>query len=425
MREFQFTSSFFGVVLSARLAFSKRSWPYVMALVVPWILCSGQRCLTRLAGMAPHPRHLASYYRFLSDGKFRLEVFFHCLFKLIVATFPANPLTLVLDDTLVPKWGHGIFGTGVHFDHCARPRPGFIWGHDWLVLAVVVQVGPYAWVALPFWVSLYRPKKRCRRGEFRTRHQLAQAALEAVRSWYPGPILLLADGAYNNRSLVRPARALGMHVVSRLRKDARLRAASPARQPRGKRGRKPTWGPWLPRLGTLAKQGRAFTTETVHIYGHVVTLRLRELVAYWPPLGAVVKVVITRDPKRPTRVAYLLSTDVTHSAVDIVERFARRWTVEQCFVVAKGALGFGSPEVRKPRSVVRHAALTLALVTWIEVWWKRCHPRGRRRSFTAKLGALREHVVTEVILASGPRTKRAHRNAGGIGKLFRIATEAA
>jgi hypothetical protein len=38
-----------------------------------------------------------------------MELFFKCLFDLIVNTFKVTALTLVLDDTLKPKWGRGIF----------------------------------------------------------------------------------------------------------------------------------------------------------------------------------------------------------------------------------------------------------------------------------------------------------------------------
>jgi len=38
-------------------------------------------------------------------------VLFRCLFELIVRTFRIRELTLVLDDTLCPKWGRRIYGT--------------------------------------------------------------------------------------------------------------------------------------------------------------------------------------------------------------------------------------------------------------------------------------------------------------------------
>jgi hypothetical protein len=354
-----------------------------------------------------------------------MPVFFKCLFDLIVRTFRIAELTLVLDDTLSPKWGRGIFGTAFHFDHTARPRAGYLWGHNWVVLAVVVQVGTRAWVALPFWVALYRPKKTCPRGQFRTRHEMAVETLRAVRGWFSGPIRLLADGAYANKSLVGPARKLDIQVVSRLRADARLREAKPRKQPKGKRGRKPKHGPWLPRLSTLARQAREFETVSVRIYRKTVTLRLREVVAWWPPLACEVKVVIARDPKRPKRVAYLMTTDLALTAVEVVEAFSRRWTIEQMFSVAKNQLGFDSAEVRKERSVIRHAALTMAMITWVEVWTRTFRRPLSPRPFAAKLAAVREEAVMQTIFASGPRRRGLREMAGTLAALFSTATRAA
>ena len=425
MKRFMISSSFLGVVLSAKVAFSKRSWPYLAATTLPWLLCAGQRCITRLAALGSHRRSLSGYYRFLSEGKWRMGLLFRSLFDLIVSTFRVTKLTLVLDDTLSPKWGRGIFGTGSFFDHAARPRPGYIWGHNWVALAVVVQVRPVGWVALPFWMALYRPQKSCRSGEFRTRHQLAAEALKAVRSWFSGPVLLLADGAYANASLVGPARELSISVVSRLRSDARLREVQPRPQPPGKRGRKPKHGPWLPSLKTLAGRGRSFVTETVSIYGKTVTLRLREVVAWWPALECAVKVVIARDPRRKERVAYLVTTDLMMTAREVVEAFARRWTIEQMFSVAKNQMGFDSAEVRKERSVTRHAALAMAMVTWVEVWARRSGGNLSARPFSAKLAAVRQEAVMKTIFASGPRRKGSRRIACTLAELFTTATRAA
>lgn len=425
MKRYTLSSSFLGVVLSAKVAFSERSWPYLAACAVPWLLCAGQRCVGRLAALGKHRRSLSGYYRFLSDGKWRMEGFFRSLFDLVVRTFRIADLALVLDDTLSPKWGRGIFGTAFHFDHTARPRAGYIWGHNWVVLAVVVPVGARGWVALPFWVALYRPKKTCPRGEFRTRHEMAAEALGLVRGWFSGPILLLADGAYANGSLVGPARKRGIQVVSRLRADARLRESQPRKQPKGNRGRKPRHGPWLPRLSRLARQRSKFKILAVAIDGKTVTLRLREVVAWGPPLACAVKVVIARDPRRPKRVAYLVTTDLALTAVEVVESFARRWTIEQMFSVAKNQLGFDSAEVRKERSVRRHAALALAMITWGEVWTRLFRRSLSARPFAAKLAAVREEAVLQTIFASGPRRQGSRRIAGALATLFSAATRAA
>jgi hypothetical protein len=52
---------------------------------------------------------------------------------------------------------------------------------------------------------------------------------------------VVADGAYAKADFLKPAKALGMTVVSRLRKDAALRTL-PGPRPAGKRGRPRTYG---------------------------------------------------------------------------------------------------------------------------------------------------------------------------------------
>ncbi|MCX7805676.1 MAG: transposase [Planctomycetota bacterium] len=113
------------------------------------------------------------------------------------------------------------------------------------------------------------------------------------------------------------------------------------------------------------------------------------------------------------------------SAKQVVEMFARRWPIEQLFSVAKGQMGLDSAEVRKERSVRRHAALCMAMVTWVEVWvYRRC-PELRERSFCRKLAALRSESIQETIFASGPRTKGSHEIASGLAALYATATSAA
>ena len=414
------------IVFSGRGAFSKRSWPYLLAIVMPWVLCAGQRCMSRMAALGSHRRSRSGYYRFLSEGKFRVELLFRLLFDLILKTFPTVALMLVVDDTLCPKWGKGIYGTGTHFDHVKRPRAGFIWGHDWVVLAVVVQVGETAWVALPFWISLYRTKKTvARKGEFKTRLELTVEALQAVRTWFSGPILLLADGAFNNASLIVPIRSLGIELVSRLRNDACLHDPAIPRRPKGTRGRKPRHGPRLPSLKKLSRARSAFKRIKVAIYGKSVTLLVREFEAFWDPIKAVVKVVITKDPRNSKRVAYLMTTDLAMTATAVIEAFGHRWSIEQLFSTMKGTLGLDSAEVRTERSVKRHAALTVAMATWVEVWAWRRNVLLRARSFSAKIASLRQQIVARVIFDSTPRAMRSRRISKGVASLFSAATSAA
>lgn len=412
------------VTVTARAAFSKRSWPYVLALGIPWILCAGQRTIKRMASMSSFRRSASAYYRFLSEGKWRLPLLYGSLLQLIVDNFRPKELLLVLDDTLCPKWGKQIYGTSSYFDHVHRPRPGYIWGHNWVVLAAVVSVGKCS-VALPFWIGLYRSKKDCPEAQFHTRHEMAVAVLHMARALFPGPIRLLADGAYGNDSVIARIEELNIKLVSRLRSDAVLRRPAPTRKAKGSRGRPAMHGARLPKLKGMARCTKSFVPLRVSIYGKSVHLLVREFEAYWPAVRRVIKVVITRDPRNPKRIAYLFSTDLGLTALQVIESFSQRWTIEQLFNVAKNQMGLGTAEVRKQRSVLRHAALSMALITWTEIWAFRKHPRSSARSFVQKLASLRAETITATVFEAGPRARGSRRNAQDIGTLFTAATSAA
>jgi hypothetical protein len=226
-------------------------------------------------------------------------------------------------------------------------------------------------------------------------------------------------------SLVTRSSDLRIELVSRLRVDASLHAVNPPRRAKGRHGRKPKHGRRLGKLSALARSRSAYRLERVMIYGRSVHLLLREFEAYWPALKRVIKVVITQDPRRPRRHAFLVTTDLRLSAIEVVESFAQRWTIEQLFTVAKNHMGLDTAEVRKERPVLRHATLCMALITWTEIWAYRTRPLTWARSFGQKLASLRAETVTSTVFASGPRTRRSRRIAGRLGELFMSATSAA
>jgi hypothetical protein len=417
-------SSFLQVVLSAKPAFSVRSFKILLAIATPWMLCRGQRVITRLHALADAPVSRSAVYRFLSDGKFRVLVLFRTLFELIVLTCRVERLVLAVDDTLCPKWGKTIFGAAKYYDHVRRPNPGYVWGHNWVVIAVVVEFGHGVFVSLPFWISLYRSEKTCRPDEFKTRLELTANALDAVRTWFSGDITLLGDGAYNTNTIVSNADRLDMRFVSRLRIDAKLRAPNPPARTK-KRGRPAKYGPYLPTLKTLMSDIDAFRETTVRIYGKTVRLLVRDFVAYWPAIGRTIRVVITRAPSQPNRVAVLSSTDISMSAESVSEWFSRRWSIEQLFSELKEQLGLDSAEVRKEKSVIRHSALCVAMSTWIHIWWIIKTGKDRSTPFSQQLSALRESVVAQTIFDSGVRGTAGLKMTHTLSRMLSVATAVA
>lgn len=413
------TSDFSEIIFNFRLAFSKRSWPYLCATAIPWLIQSGQRHIRRLCHGAELRRHEAGFYRFFSHFKFRPEVFFKSLLLLIIQSFQLTKLLIAVDDTLCPKWGRHIFGTAPFWDHVKRPRAGYIWGHNWVVLAVVVELFGVP-VALPFWVSLYRPKKNCPEADFRTKLELTIEALRKVQTWISLKIFLVADGAYNNQETLRPLKAMNISLTSRLRFDAVLRKSLPQRKRRKKRGRKPKYGRRLPTLTAMAQSNRGWKRIRVKIYGKLVSLNYKSFVAWWPKASLQLRVVIVRDPSRRRKPTYLSSTELDLSPRGIIQRFSWRWPIEQLFADVKAWLGLDSAEVRSPKSVLRHAIFAFALVAWVRVWAQKhlIQDHNPPVSFLGQLSELRTGLMTETIFSSILRERLSKRNCRDLASLM-------
>nr|WP_234023993.1 transposase [Sorangium cellulosum] len=67
----------------------------------------------------------------------------------------------------------------------------------------------------------------------------------------------------------------------------------------------------------------------------------------------------------------LVSTDVTMAPKDIIEHYAKRWSLETTFQEPKGKLGFEQPRSRTERAVERTAPFTLLLYTLVVLWHAR------------------------------------------------------
>ena len=160
-------------------------------------------------------------------------------------------MLLAIDDSPTKRYGPKVEGAGIHHD----PTPGpaghpFCYGHIWVTLAVIVRHSCWGTIGLPIFSWLYVrqqdvpkiPKRH--RWTFQTKlQQAADLVLRAAEMLYGvgKQVWVVVDGAYAKRPFVRPAMALGVTLVGRLRKDSALRDLPP-REKRTRRGRKRKYG---------------------------------------------------------------------------------------------------------------------------------------------------------------------------------------
>ena len=115
--------------------------------------------------------HWSRFHRFFSHAAWDLDALFMYLAKLVVTILaPGSTLQWAVDDTLCRKRGLTLYGTGMHHDPLISSRAKSLvsWGHDWVVLCLLV-VNPF-WApskvfALPIVVRLYRNRQGLTKGK--------------------------------------------------------------------------------------------------------------------------------------------------------------------------------------------------------------------------------------------------------------------
>src|SRR5512135_3275811 len=330
----------------------------------------------------------------------------------------ADRLTLALDDTPTQRYGPQVQGASIH--HNPTPGPAgspYVYGHVFVVLGLLVHHEVWRTIALPLLARLYVRKKDLpgidpkHRPEFRTKLELAVELLKWASAWLGllgKPLWAVVDGAYAKAPFLKPAKSLGVTVVSRLRKDAALRGV-PAPKPPGRRGPAPTYGPDKIDLAKRAGQRRGWSSGAFDLHGERVVKRYKTFLATWRPAGGVIRVVLVDEPTG--WVAYFC-TDPEATVADILAAVADRFTLETAFRDCKEVVGAGQQQVRFVWASVGAFHVCLWTFTMTEAWaWGRTVEElvdrsaspwddpARRPSHADKRRAWRRALLREEILA--------------------------
>lgn len=330
-----------------------------------------------------------NYYYFLQPlGRKSSELAERLLTLLLVRLETGPRVLLAVDDSPTKRYGPKVQGAGIHHN----PTPGpvdqkFLYGHVWVTISLVLRHPLWHTIALPLVGLLYVRAKDVAKlpakhgWTFRTKLQLAvERALAFARLAQTAgkTVWIVADGAYAKRPFLRPLRARGLVVVSRLRMDAALRSMPPAPRP-GTRGRPRQYGPARLSLAKRAGQSRGWQTLECFVYGAAAIKTIKTFLATYPPAGGVIRVVIVREEHG---CQYFFATDPTATPREIVEAFADRAAIEQCFHDVKEVWGAGQQQVRNVWANVAAFNLNLWVQTLVECWaWNK--PAGELRDRSA------------------------------------------
>lgn len=304
-------------------------------------------------------------HRFFSAARWSPQDVSAVLTRLVVDRLvPAGDAVVVaVDDTLFRRTGRKVHAASWFHDGSATGRHQVGYGNNWVVAAIVVRLAfldrP---VALPVGFALVRKGT-----DDASRLALGRRLVERLAATVAGrTVHVVADCAYAGKAL----RGLPATITwtTRLRANAALYALAPPRT--GKRGRPRLKGDKLGSLTALAAAA-TFTTTTVRRYGTTVDVQTATITCLWyGVLGPQhVQVVLVRDGSATGYDVALVSTDLSATAAQVIERYASRWSIEVAIEDAKQTTGVGQARNRLRTAVERTVPFGLIWSTLVICWY--------------------------------------------------------
>jgi hypothetical protein len=364
--------------------FTAPSFAYFRAYMWALMVVEGRKCMTRLARCAFfHPRALSSWERFLAEHRWSLSAVTERLVTLVV-TLLGDKLQvhgaylLGKDTTLVAKTAKRMLGVQKWKDHSDNAdRSAYLVGHHWNLVGLVSQ-WETRWLCWPLVMRFVPGLKGARQwlvGDTAEPMSFWDAAiaaiLEVTRCLGDASVRVVADAFYAKAPFLNGLLARGIDVISRLRKDA-VGWDDPEPPPPGKRGRKPRHGrKWT--LATLVT-AETPTRERLTLYGTLTEVVFVVRDVWLRDVAQKVRVVVLEGAKEPI---LLVSTDLALSALQIIELYGARFSIELTIRDLKQHFGLGDYQCTTTLAILRFVQLAcvafclwrLALLKHLETGW--------------------------------------------------------
>jgi hypothetical protein len=290
-------------------------------------LVSPEGWVTRSIVAISRRKHWTTYYKLIERGSVRTVRLARALFRLVLSVLPFDVLTLVLDDTLVPRSSASAPGCAYRHDHCRKTnRPPFLLAQCWVTVGVSVLGHGGANLVLPILSRLVPTTGN------RNKLVIALALLRALAGVADKPVRVLFDSWFMRARLVLPLLRRQIRVIGQARIDTAL-FLRPVAPTTPRRGRKRIYGE---RVSAEALAHLPVTELSLSLYGQDQLLRLRSVVARarflkGTPVRAVWCQFFEAKQQAWTKPRLLLATEIDLSAEAIVRLYARRWGIEPLF----------------------------------------------------------------------------------------------
>lgn len=297
-----------------------------------------------------------SYYKWLEAGRWSWLALARQFTRLALAVVKPEIVYLAIDDTLTLRASKKAPASRVHHQHGNKPNlANYVQAQCWVSLAMVAQKSARETLALPLISRLIPGVTNA--GKL----VAANGLIRSVFRLFDGvKVRVLVDSWYMRKPFILSMRDRGFHVIGQVRIDTRLYDEPPKHKP-GKRGRPRLYGEkYTPkRIAHLTK-----TTDELMLYGKKQNVRYRSRLLKARFLnGLLVRAVWcelqgTHGDWKPARL--FISTDTELSAIDVIESYGLRWSIESMFNQLKVAWGLKEAWQQKRQTLLRWVHITMA-----------------------------------------------------------------
>jgi hypothetical protein len=352
--------------------FTAPSFAYFQSYLWALMVVEGRKCMTRLARCAFfHQRDLSSWERFLAGHRWSVTAVTERLVRLVVTKLGDQlqvhgAYLLGKDTTLVAKTAKRMLGVQTWKDHSGNADRGpYLVGHHWNLVGLISLWGG-RWLCWPLVMRLVPGLQGARQwlvGEAVEPMSFWDAAiaaiLEVTRYLGEASVRVVADAYYSKAPFLHGLRARGIDVMSRLRKDA-VGWDDPEPQPPSKRGRKPHYGSKWTLASLLTTE--TLTRERLTLYGTLTEVVFVVRDVWLRDVAQKVRVVVLEGAKEPI---ILVSTDLSLSALQIIEIYGARFSIELTIRDLKQHFGLGDYQCTTTLAILRFVHLAcVAFCLW-------------------------------------------------------------
>jgi hypothetical protein len=284
-----------------------------------------------------------SYHRFLHlfhSKALNLDVLTSCWVRLCLVLFRPfeveQRLVCIADGIKAPKEGKRMPAVKLlHQESQNNTKPQYIMGHSFQAISLLVHCAAGQVAAVPLTSCIHEGLVFSNR-DSKTLLDKLVALLLSITLICNKAVVLVADAYYASGKVITPLLNNGHHLVTRAKTNAVAYLPPPKIASPGK-GRPRIYGEKV-RLKDMATDDSAFTSAPSPVYGERdVMFRFRVLDLLWKPVGRIVRFCIVHHPVRGT--IFLLSTDTSLTALEILQLYGYRFKIELGFRQAVHVIG--------------------------------------------------------------------------------------